>query len=78
VKESLLPVGFWIISASGALVILVYAVFRRDPVLFISNGLGMFVYVRNILLHSGRRSLFSRIENKSVQKLSKQISDKIH
>src|SRR5690625_3595745 len=33
-NESILPIGFWRISAMGAALILVYAVFRKDPVLF--------------------------------------------
>ena len=76
-KESLLPIGFWVISTLGALVIFVYAILRRDPVLFISNGLGLFVYVRNILLHSGRKSLFMAIGNQSLIRLSQWISEKI-
>ncbi len=76
-KESLLPVGFWIISTIGALVIFVYAVFRRDPVLFLSNGLGLFVYIRNILIHSGKRSLMDRIGNQAFQNFSRKISNRI-
>ncbi len=76
-KESVLPLPFWIISTAGSLVIFVYAIFRRDPVLFISNGLGLFVYVRNILIHFGRRSLISRIDNKTFNAFSRKISDKI-
>lgn len=76
-KESLLPAGFWIISIAGALVIFVYAIFRRDPVLFFSNGLGLFVYVRNLLIHSGRRSLMERLDNQAIRDLSRKISNKI-
>lgn len=49
-KESLLPLGFWILSLSGSLLILTYAIFRRDPVLFLGHGLGMIIYTRNIYL----------------------------
>ncbi len=76
-KESVLPAGFWMISTAGALIIFVYAIFRRDPVLFISNGLGLFIYVRNLLIHFGKRSLISRIDNKAFNELSRKISDKI-
>lgn len=51
-RESLLPLGFWIISALGSLLVIVYGVFRHDPVLLISQSLGMIVYVRNIILHT--------------------------
>lgn len=49
-KESLLPLGFWILSLSGSILILTYAIFRLDPVLFLGHGLGMIIYARNIYL----------------------------
>ncbi len=48
--ESCLPLGFWIISIIGSCMILSYAVYRTDPVLFIGQGFGMIVYSRNIIL----------------------------
>ncbi len=49
-NESLLPLGFWIISAVGSLLVVVYGVFRHDPVLLVSQSLGMVIYTRNIWL----------------------------
>ena len=49
-RESLLPMGFWILSFSGASLILVYAIIRKDPVLFIGHLFGMIIYIRNIVL----------------------------
>lgn len=49
-KESHLPLGFWIISLSGSFLILVYAVFRRDPVLLAGQLTGFIVYLRNIII----------------------------
>ena len=49
-KESQLPLGFWIISLSGSLLILVYAVFRKDPVLLAGHLVGFIVYSRNIII----------------------------
>ncbi len=54
-KESFLPMGFWIISLSGSLMVLSYAVFRLDPVLFIGQIFGTIVYSRNILLDLRQR-----------------------
>jgi lipid-A-disaccharide synthase-like uncharacterized protein len=76
-KSSVLPVNFWIISIFGSMIILVYAIFRLDPVLLVANSIGVFVYARNILLDSGKESLLSRIDNRFVHKLSKKISDRI-
>ena len=49
-KESHLPLGFWIISLSGSFLILVYAVFRKDPVLLAGQLTGFVVYLRNIVI----------------------------
>ena len=49
-KESSLPMGFWIISLWGSVLILVYAILRKDPVLLIGHGLGVFLYVRNMVI----------------------------
>jgi lipid-A-disaccharide synthase-like uncharacterized protein len=48
--ESCLPLGFWIISIIGSCMILSYAVYRSDPVLFIGQAFGVIVYSRNIML----------------------------
>ncbi|WP_372752823.1 lipid-A-disaccharide synthase N-terminal domain-containing protein [Labilibaculum sp.] len=49
-KESCLPLGFWVISIIGSIMILSYAIYRKDPVLFLGQGFGMLVYCRNIML----------------------------
>ncbi|WP_324720601.1 lipid-A-disaccharide synthase N-terminal domain-containing protein [Salinimicrobium sp. HB62] len=50
IKESVLPMGFWLLSLSGAVLILIYAVLRKDPVLFIGHMVGSIIYVRNMIL----------------------------
>lgn len=54
-NESLLPVGFWIISAVGALLILVYGILRRDPVVILAQTAGLFTYIRNLMLWNQER-----------------------
>ena len=49
-KESSLPFGFWLLSLIGSLLILTYAIIRKDPVLFIGHILGATVYIRNLIL----------------------------
>ncbi len=49
-KQSILPLGFWVISITGSLMVVSYAIFRMDPVLFIGQLFGVLVYSRNILL----------------------------
>lgn len=50
VKESVLPLGFWILSLTGASLILIYAVLRKDPVLLVGHLIGSVIYIRNIIL----------------------------
>jgi len=48
--ESTLPLSFWVISFVGSVLILLYALLRRDLVLVIGNVFGTVVYARNIVL----------------------------
>lgn len=77
-KESILPLGFWLISTAGSLMIFTYSIARIDPVLFAAHSLGLFIYVRNILLHYGKGSLFSKLTNiPFLNKIIGQLSSKI-
>lgn len=49
-KLSSLPKGFWILSLLGAFMILVYAVFRKDPVLLLGTLFSLFLYARNLFI----------------------------
>ena len=48
--ESLLPIGFWVIRLFGSLIIVSYAIYRRDPVLILGQSTGLIAYSRNIYL----------------------------
>ncbi|MFD2245826.1 lipid-A-disaccharide synthase N-terminal domain-containing protein [Pontibacter ruber] len=49
-QQSVIPNGFWLISLIGSLMIISYAIFRLDPVLFIGQIFGIVVYTRNLML----------------------------
>ncbi len=49
-RESVLPVGFWVISLAGAAAIMSYAVIRLDPVLMLGQSVGFVTYTRNIMI----------------------------
>jgi len=55
-KASILPLGFWILSLTGALMVLTYAIIRKDPVLFIGHVMGSVVYARNIIISRREKS----------------------
>ncbi len=44
------PFGFWMLSLIGSLMILTYAIIRKDPVLFVGHILGATIYIRNLML----------------------------
>ena len=48
--ESVIPVGFWWLSLTGGMLMFAYAIYRWDPVFMMGQGLGLFVYVRNLML----------------------------
>lgn len=48
--QSTVPDAFWWLSLSGGAVLLAYAIWRRDPVFILGQGLGLAVYLRNLVL----------------------------
>jgi len=50
IKVSSLPLGFWLLSLTGSLMILSYAIFRKDPVLLLGQLFGFIIYSRNIMI----------------------------
>ncbi|SON55561.1 lipid-A-disaccharide synthase [Hartmannibacter diazotrophicus] len=49
-KQSVVPVAFWFFSLGGGFLLLVYAVKRADPVFIAGQGLGLLIYLRNLVL----------------------------
>jgi lipid-A-disaccharide synthase-like uncharacterized protein len=48
VGKSVIPIAFWWFSIGGGMLLFVYALYRRDPVFIAGQGLGVFVYLRNL------------------------------
>lgn len=48
-KRSVIPVAFWYFSIGGGTVLLLYAIWRQDPVIICGQGLGLFIYMRNLI-----------------------------
>ena len=49
-RDSVVPVAFWWLSLLGGMALLAYAIFRHDPVIITGQGMGLFVYTRNLML----------------------------
>ena len=46
--RSVIPLAFWIFSIAGGLLLLVYALYRKDAVFIAGQAFGVFVYLRNL------------------------------
>src|SRR5260370_35339721 len=57
-RKSVIPVAFWFFSIGGGALLLVYALYRKDPVFIAGQALGLVVYVRNLyfIIVNGRQA----------------------
>ena len=49
-RDAVVPVAFWWLSLLGGTALLSYAISRRDPVIVVGQSMGLFIYVRNLML----------------------------
>ena len=49
-KKSVVPTSFWYFSIAGGILLLSYAVFRKDPVFMLGQSMGVIIYSRNLYL----------------------------
>jgi len=46
--HSVIPLAFWLFSIGGGILLLAYALYRRDVVFIAGQAFGVFVYLRNL------------------------------
>ncbi len=62
-KRSVVPIAFWFFSLGGGALLLVYSIQRQDPVFIAGQGLGLFIYVRNLwLIANEHRSAMTKTD----------------
>jgi lipid-A-disaccharide synthase-like uncharacterized protein len=49
-RRSVVPVAFWFFSIAGGALLLIYAIYREDPVFIAGQAAGLFIYLRNLWL----------------------------
>jgi lipid-A-disaccharide synthase-like uncharacterized protein len=49
-RQSVVPEMFWWFSVAGGILLLSYALYRRDPVFILGQSAGLVVYLRNLVL----------------------------
>jgi lipid-A-disaccharide synthase-like uncharacterized protein len=47
-RQSVVPRQFWYFSVGGGVMLLIYAIYRHDPVFILGQGAGLVVYARNL------------------------------
>ena len=53
--KSIIPVQFWVASIFGSVILLAYAIHKKDPVFILGQSAGLVVYMRNLALINGER-----------------------
>ena len=48
--RSVVPIHFWFLSLAGSIILLTYAIHRRDPVFILGQSVGSIIYIRNLML----------------------------
>jgi lipid-A-disaccharide synthase-like uncharacterized protein len=46
--RSVVPTAFWLFSIGGGVLLFAYSLYRKDPVFIAGQGLGLFIYLRNL------------------------------
>ncbi|MEM8979471.1 MAG: lipid-A-disaccharide synthase N-terminal domain-containing protein [Pseudomonadota bacterium] len=49
-RKSIVPLAFWWFSIGGGVILLAYAIYRKDPVFILGQSMGLFIYMRNLWL----------------------------
>ncbi|MBC2850156.1 lipid-A-disaccharide synthase N-terminal domain-containing protein [Cetobacterium sp. 8H] len=49
-KKSIIPFSFWIFSLFGSILLLIYALYKKDPVFILGQAPNVLIYSRNIYL----------------------------
>lgn len=47
-QRSVIPFAFWTFSLGGGSLLLIYAIYRKDPVFIAGQALSTFIYIRNL------------------------------
>jgi len=57
-KESVIPLSFWYYSFAGGIILLAYAIYRKDPVFIAGQSCGIIIYARNLyfIYRKGRKA----------------------
>jgi lipid-A-disaccharide synthase-like uncharacterized protein len=66
-QKSYVPVAFWYFSLAGGLMLFSYAVRQQDPVFIFGQGLGCFIYIRNLILIYRRKAALNKAKRERAE-----------
>lgn len=69
--RSIVPSVFWLFSIGGGLTLLVYALYRQDPVFVVGQAAGLLIYGRNAYF-----VLRERTEQRAIDQLQAEAADR--
>ncbi|GAB1582519.1 MULTISPECIES: lipid-A-disaccharide synthase N-terminal domain-containing protein [Phyllobacteriaceae] len=61
-RRSVVPVAFWFFSLGGGALLLIYAIQREDPVFIAGQGMGLFIYIRNLWLIANEKKSVTKVD----------------
>ena len=72
-KKSVIPVAFWYFSLVGGVILLIYAILKKEPVFILGQAPGIFIYSRNIYMIRKRDKKMKERRMKMERKNSDRI-----
>jgi lipid-A-disaccharide synthase-like uncharacterized protein len=54
--KSVVPIAFWFLSMGGGVMLLIYGLVRREPIIIMGQALAVVIYMRNLVLIFRQRS----------------------
>lgn len=67
-RDSVVPVAFWWLSLMGGMTLLMYAVHKEDPVIIVGQSMGVFIYIRNLMLVQKRKKRIAKERRRAAAK----------
>jgi lipid-A-disaccharide synthase-like uncharacterized protein len=55
-RRSVMPMAFWYASIIGALLLLCYAIYKKDPVFIVGQAGGLLIYARNLQMRVRKKA----------------------
>lgn len=65
--KMVIPIAFWFFSIGGGVLLLIYALHRKDPVFIAGQGFGVFVYARNLYFELRDRGVIGKSSSKQTK-----------